>query len=280
MRRARCGGGVAAAAALTACLGGCRNFPNPPASSVEGLRVLGIKAEPPEVAPGATSQLSILAVDPGGLPIAVDWSACSLPPLPGAAVNPDCFGADAGAAVQPVGQGSTVTVTMPPATAAALGAPDATGGVYQPYLARASTASDQVPADYRLRLAQGGEVNHNPTIAAIVATDASGATVTLDPAAPTPVAAGASLSLSATFAPGSVETYTSFDGRTVGEVLTTSWFTTAGMLSVEKTSALQPQTVLRLDQPPAPTGGTIDLWAVTRDERGGTDYTHRALSIK
>ena len=62
-------------------------------------------------------------------------------------------------------------------------------------------------------------------------------------------------------------------------MITVSWFCTAGALSVEKTSASQPQTVLDLSKNPPIVGGNVDLFAVAHDERGGVGYTHVVLEL-
>ena len=91
---------------------------------------------------------------------------------------------------------------------------------------------------------------------------------------------GDELTLTSTFPPGSAETYTGFGGAALTETITTSWFCTAGDFSVDRTSATQPHTVLRLtDRLPA-AGKIIDLWAVAHDERGGVGYTHRVLELQ
>jgi hypothetical protein len=203
-----------------------------------------------------------------------------MPPLAGQTVNPDCVNAASAGSLQSAGSGLDLTVTMPQVTAESLGAPDATGGVYFPFIAQVTGGADEVSAVYRLRLAQGDTVNHNPAILSLSNTDSSGTAALLDPQAATPVTVGQSLSLSVTIAPGSAESYVRADGTTVTEVVTTSWFCTAGELSFEKTSEAQPQTVLHLDKRLPPSGSTIDLWAVARDERGGTDYTHRMLLLQ
>jgi len=279
MRRPRLSwfGPIALAAA---CLGACQSFPDPPVSFVQGLRVLGIKAEPPEVPAGATSDFTTLAVDTAGNAIAATWTECFVAPLPGQTVNPDCLTMLSSSNSQAIGNGLDITVTMPQVTAESLGAPDATGGVYFPFVAQVSSGADEVLPVYRLRLAEGGSVNHNPAILSLSNTDSSGTTTPLDPQNPTPVTTGQKLSLSVTTAPGSAESYVRTDGTNVTEVVTTSWFCTAGELSFEKTSDAQPQTVLSLDQRLPPAGSTIDLWAVARDDRGGTDYTHRVLSLQ
>jgi hypothetical protein len=258
---------------------GCTVSSDLPASFVAGLRVLAGSGEPPQVAAGATSQLSLLVVDTGGLPVDVSWSRCDLPPLPGTAVNPDCVKSETATFLAPLGAGNPITVTMPQVTAADLGEPDASNGVYQPFVARVTDGSDTVIVVYRLRLGDGGPPNTNPVIASVDAFDAAGASTPLDPAAPRPVQAGEALTLGATFAPGSAETYVAIGGATRTETLTVSWFSTAGTLSLQKTSSTQPQTVLTLDKNLPNSGKNIDLFAVAHDERGGVGYTHRALEL-
>lgn len=270
-------------------LGGCQSFSDPPVSFVTGLRVLGIRADPPQVAPGASTTVAALVVDTSGGTPAASWSDCLLPPLPGQTVNTGCVGGSAGADLQPdlqpVGGGLTIPFVMPQVTAASLGAPDATGGVYLPLVAAIdespqAASSRSLTAVYRLRLADAAPANTNPTIADVLSVGTGGVMSPLDATAPTPVRTGEALSLAVTFAPDSAQTYTAADGTTTTERLTTSWFCTAGDLTFEKTSATQPVTVLHLDQRLPPAGAQIDLYAVARDERGGTDFAHRTLLLQ
>jgi hypothetical protein len=268
-------------------LGGCQNFSDPPVTFVVGLRVLGIKAEPPQIAPGASTTVTALAVDTDGGTPAASWNQCNLPPLPGQTVNAACVDGSAAADLQPIGDGLTIPFVMPQVTAAALGAPDATGGVYLPLVAAVNTATSPQAASpqaltavYRLRLADAALANANPTISDVLSIDAAGAMSALDASAPTPVPSGGAVSLTVTFAPGSAQTYIAADGTVTTETLTTSWFCTAGDLSVEKTSTTQPVTVLHLDQRLPATGAQIDLYAVGRDGRGGTDFAHRTLLLQ
>src|SRR5215471_15193968 len=92
------------------CLAACQSSSDAPPSFVSGLRVLAIEAEPPDVAPGGTSTVTALAIDPAGPAPTASWSRCMRAPLAGQAVNPDCVtpGA-AGADLVPVGSGLTVT---------------------------------------------------------------------------------------------------------------------------------------------------------------------------
>lgn len=258
---------------------GCTTSPDPPVSFVAGLRVLAAIAEPPQADPGAVVQMSLLVVDTAGLPVAATWSRCTLAPRSGEAVNPGCVTTETGPALVPLGTGLSLAVTMPQVTAADLGQPDATGGVYVPLVARVSDGADAVTVVYRLRLGDGAPANANPTIASVDVIDATGAAVPLDPAAPTAVHAGEVLTLGATFAPGSAQTYAGLGGASMTETLTTSWFSTAGTLSVQRTGASQPHTVLTLNKNLPISGGNVDLRAVVHDERGGVGYTHRSLAL-
>jgi hypothetical protein len=261
-------------------LGGCQSFSDPPVSFVAGLRVLGIEAEPPQIAPGASTTVTALVVDTDGGTPAASWSQCLLPPLPGQTVNTDCVEGLAGASLQPIGNGLTVPFVMPQVTAASLGAPDATGGVYLPLVAAVNAGPQALTAVYRLRFADATPANTNPTIVDLFSVDATGTMSALDTAAPTPVHSGGALSLTVTFTADSAQSYVAPDGTVTTETLTTSWFCTAGDLSFEKTSATQPVTVLHLDQRLPSSGAQIDLYAVAHDERGGTDFAHRTLLLQ
>jgi hypothetical protein len=271
------GFGLTIAVALLAA--SCTTSPDPPVSFVVGLRVLAGQGQPPEVAPGAVSQVSLLVVDTGGLPVDVSWSRCTLAPHTGEAVNPDCVKGGGPPALEPLGAGTSIAFTMPQVTAAELGAPDATNGVYVPLVAKVSDGASAVTAVYRLRLGGAAPPNMNPAIANIDVVDAAGAATPIDPATPLGVSAGQKITLSATLAPGSAETYTAINGMSKTEMITVSWFCTAGALSVEKTSASQPQTVLDLSKNPPIVGGNVDLFAVAHDERGGVGYTHVVLEL-
>ena len=206
MSRARIVVSLCSAGCVMFGLGGCQSFTDPPVSFVAGLRVLGIKAEPPQIAPAASTTLTTLAVDTyGGTPTA-SWSQCTLPPLPGQTVNTDCVDGSAGAALQPIGDGLTIPFVMPQVAAASLGAPDATGGVYLPLVAAVEATPQTLTAVYRLRLADDAPANTNPTIADVISIDAAGAMSALDAATPMVVHSGEALSLSVTFAPDSAQT--------------------------------------------------------------------------
>lgn len=103
----------------------------PVQSFVEKLRVLGVRAEPPEIAPGETTALSALVVQPpkrrSENPMAVSylWVSCSVPPgaqqlVPCgvsdlASIPPSCD-VDPAAAICLLGEQSTATYTPNAAT--------------------------------------------------------------------------------------------------------------------------------------------------------------------
>jgi hypothetical protein len=277
-----------------ACLlgAGCQSSSDAPPSYVSGLRVLAIKAEPPDIAPGASATVTVLAIDTGGATPTAAWSRCMRAPLAGQAVNPDCVTGAAGTDLVPVGNGLAVTVPMPNVTAASLGAPDSSGGVYLPLIAHVSTPGDEITASYRLRFASGDPAgqpaNTNPSIASVFVAGASGQQTPLDENTPLVVHAGDKITLGATFAPGSAESYTSAlpnasggtTTTTTTETLDVAWFSTAGSFDNDKTSDVQPQTVLSLSGQLPAAGTIIDLYAVGRDERGGTDWVHRTLRFE
>ncbi|HEY2748718.1 MAG TPA: hypothetical protein VGL86_29060 [Polyangia bacterium] len=104
---------LAALAALALAASGACSNDLPAASLIDKLRVLAVRAEPPEVAPGETTALDFLAVEPplphndGGItpsPLSAVWLACALP--------------SGSLTVAPCGIGSGMTAsTMPPSCA-------------------------------------------------------------------------------------------------------------------------------------------------------------------
>jgi hypothetical protein len=323
-------------------LAGCRADFDPP-SLVAGLRVLAVKAEPPELAAGEHGTLTALAVDPAGQTIALDWALCLEPPVAGsnALVNDDCVTKDSGDFLLPLGSGTSVAVTMPLRTSAQLGQPDYTSGFYVPVRVRARAGDATVTAIYRLRyhLPLPLPRNHNPSLAGLflvaqgtiggvpadggapdatapdgsVPADAgSGAgdggalplasnctplgaeptppstppvAMALVEGTPLPVRAGDTVVLRALFTPGDDEVYPVLASLNppalceARELLTFSWYATGGTFSDDVTGEATPDTHLALDKHLPSAGGLIDVWLVGRDERGGTDFLHRALRL-
>lgn len=259
------------ALALVVALAGCgADFPN--AALVDGLRLLGVQAEPPEAAPGQTVQLHAWVVDPSGAAIAVSWSACLLPPGGDGQLDPACITGDADKVA--LGDGSDPVVVVPDVDRAAFGPPDPTGGVYLPIVLRVTAAGGAVDGVYLLRLLGTEPPNHNPRI---------GEVYPLDPTTAQPVHAGDALALHPTFSGDSAELYDvpQPDGtlRSTKEIMTAQWFSTAGTFQ-DETSGSDVFEKFTLDRHLPPAGSTIDIWIVGHDERGGTTLAHRALLLQ
>ncbi len=270
--------------AVVALAGGCSKADLAAAAFVDGLRVLGVHAEPPEAYPGDTVTLTAWAVDPLGGNIDVTWSECLLPS--NGTANPGCTDGT-GNGIVGLGSGLTITMTVPPLDAATLGPPDATYGVYLPIVVHARAPDDSADAIYRLRVravvAPGCTIdppygggclpNQNPTFD------------TIDPLGPEgdPIAThqGAVWALLAKYTPDSDEEYKvpSTTDPTVPERLVTQWFSTAGSFPDQPVGGTAVQK-LTIDQSLPPRGGTFDLWVVGHDERGGTALAHRAFVMQ
>lgn len=293
-------------------LGGCDSFD--PASYVQGLRVLAIRAEPPEIPSGAESMLTPLVVnfapnaDAGvmGDGIVYEWALCTKIPRVGVDIDPDCVDSNDPAIITPLPTlaGGATRVTMPQRTLTQFGAPDASGGLYVPVRLRVSYGSDNVTAFERLRW-QAGFVppNNNPMLSSIshVPTESDGElpdlgqTVELEPLpddslAPLELPLGGKLRFRATAAPGSAETYTTFVGdprelmtQQVTELVRFFWYSSAGKVGNEVTGEERPDTTLdttKFADSLMARDGLIDLWLVAREERGGIDFMHRRIHVK
>jgi hypothetical protein len=254
----------------------------PPSSGVVGLRLLAVRAEPPEVAPGATTILDTLTVAPptldGGAPSpsylwlacpeapeAFAPSACSTPDDGGAMANvPSCavapaaplclIGASPTVRFTPPPDGSSVVITVIVGDASAGGAiacaMDAArnGGAPSP-------GSACVVAVKGLSVTRSATPNHNPTLDALTL---DGMPLTDGSARFT--AGGAPRTLAATRTAGSSEIELCAPGdaacTTSGqrEPLSISWFATAGAIASGRTP-FQPapcdDACLKADPPPS-----------------------------
>jgi hypothetical protein len=293
---------VVAALGVAGVVGGCSGDFDPASYVAPGsLRILGVVADPPEVAPGETSTLTVIAPDLPA-PVTFEWVVCTQPPPPGSSsVDPLCLEADMGDFLVPVaGSGPSAQVTMPAdASPATLGVPDVSGGFYIPVRVRAHMGQETLDVVYGLRLALPGVLppNHNPKVASASLVgeplDASPMLVSelsTDPAAPTPVAAGSEPVLRLTLTDDSFEIYPQLTGAPPNTMVTMVpekprflWYASAGLFTEDTTGADQPDTKLKLDDPkhhrPA-VGDRIDLWVVIHDDRAGTAFTRRYLVVQ
>jgi len=281
------------AVALSLAAAGCTSSFDP-ASFVDKLRLLAVKAEPPDVAPGQATMLTATAVNPTGSAPTITWDACLLPPPPatGEAVNQDCIAlAEGDPSLLPFGQGDSVAATMPMVSPSNIGLPDQTNGFYLPVRLRLDADGSSLVAFFQLRIFFGipsPTPNHNPSLTGIFTVPEADAGADeaspLDPTTPAPVHENYQLHLRALLTPDSQEAYTVYDGdprttppRSVTETVRISWYTTAGRFTNDVTGVDKPDTTLILDKHLPASGTPIDLWVVARDERGGSDVLHRAL---
>ncbi len=290
---------------------GCDSFE--PASYVQTLRVLAIRADPPEIPSGAESQLTPLVANFGvgadaGLaePVTYEWALCNLIPRAGVDIDPACVDSDDPAVMTalPTLANGTTRMTMPTRTLTQFGAPDPTGGFYVPVRLRIHNGTETVTAFDRVRW-QAGFVppNNNPTLASVsyVPTDTDGElpdlgqTVALEPLPDDSMPAlqlarGGKLRFRAAAAPGSAETYTTFVGdprqlmtTQATELVRFFWYTSAGKVNNQVTGEERPDTVLDTTEFMSSLDGregALDVWVVAREERGGNDFLHRRIQIR
>ncbi|HWE30286.1 MAG TPA: hypothetical protein VHB97_19910 [Polyangia bacterium] len=276
---------------LSSCvLFGCNNN-FPPQYYVDDLRVLAVTADPPEIAPGATSTLTVTWANPGGPAPTFVWDICGEPPSPTSGdINPACAANDMGAPLTPVaGAGPTVTVTMPSLTLAQLGLPDPSGGVYLPVRALMTAGSQSLTTFYRVRYFydyMGNTPNLNPTLMGVFTVPEADAgaseQTTLGPDDSPVVHAGDQLHLRALLTADSAQTYFNpLHGTTpVTEIVTMTWYTTAGSFNHNVTGQATPDTTLTFDKRLPASGTPVLLWIIAQDERGGTNVMQRQLSFE
>ncbi len=270
--------------ALTA-LSGCTLADLSDASLVQGLRVLGVQANPPEAFPGDSVDLVAWIADPKGGTPALTWSFCTLPS--DGTANAGCTDGTGNGLVG-IGTGDTITMTVPTLDPSVYGPVDATYGVYLPIVVHAVAPDATEDAVYRLRVrvavapgctldppfAGGCTPNNNPDYAGIDP-------LLDDSAGPTPTPKGRVWGLIAEYTDASDENYKlpSTSDPTVPEMLRTQWYSTGGTFPNQPVGgdAVQKFTV---DHALPPTGGIIDMWVVAHDDRGGTGMTHRSFVLQ
>ena len=238
---------------------------------VEGLRLIGAQAEPPEAAPGDTVTMTAWVVDTHGGSIAVAWSACLLPSS--GLANPGCTDGSGNGLVA-LGSGETLSIVVPAVDAATLGPPDITGGLYLPIVIHVTGREDALDGIYRLRIAGNQPPrNSNPTFATIEPLR--------DDGIPEVGIPGVDWALVAKYDGNSVESYVSPTSApdSIFERLTTQWFATAGTFPDQPVGGTAVQSFM-LDRALPPSGGTIDLWVVGHDERGGSAMLHRSFVMQ
>ncbi|HZS35302.1 MAG TPA: hypothetical protein VFF06_00670 [Polyangia bacterium] len=272
-----------------------------PLSLVSAPRILALRADPAEAAPGDAVAWRALVAAPDGTIAApaLDWSWCAAqtPASSDNVVADACLDRGGAYLAQAAAMVSAAIPDdacrlfgsdLPPQTAGQPPErprdPDATGGYYQPLradLAGASAvalerircnlagASAELAADFRARYTP----NRNPTLLPLAAAVAG------QPAALDQIPAGSTVTLTAAWTPDSPESYPVFDVLAQAlvdhrEAMRVSWFAASGALADERTGRDETDLALSTSTtwiaPPAP--GVAHLWIVLRDSRGGLDF--------
>jgi hypothetical protein len=289
---------LALALAHVAATATCVPTLGPGDSLVTSTRILAVRADPAEAAPGASVTFTSLVAGPDGTVAGASptWSFCTAPkPLTednvvasACLTSPDALVA--------AGTGPTVTATTPGDGCKVFGPdtgsaglrprdPDATGGYYQPLrveldgtggaIALARIHCDLANADVASVSAftSAYVLNQNPQLSPLTAT-LGGA-----PAVLTAIPAGARVTLEASWPDASAEVFAYFDpaSQTVTsqrESMQVAWYATGGTLDTESTGRASDDLATTSDDGWTAPGsaGTVHLWIVLRDSRGGVDF--------
>jgi hypothetical protein len=289
-----------------AAAAGCRPSLDDRPWLVTTLQILGVKADPPEVAPGGAVTMEVVALDPTSAvdPSATAWTLCRAPKPLGESrvVAPDCLMPAAADVV-----GSPATLTIPPDACQVFGPntpqpapgapptrprdPDATGGYFQPAtvvldgaiavaLERVTCGLPDASLDVVRAYQAAYRPNQNPIIAAI--------TLTVDGAAadPSSIAPGARVAVAVSWAPGSAETFPVFDRASstlvdTTEVLSASWYVTAGDLDRAVAEVVDPGLLSAATTWTVPgVVTTAQILVVLRDSRGGVDSARATINVR
>jgi hypothetical protein len=304
-RFTRSGLALGALALLASGVQGCEpSFSDRP-SLVSGPKILAVRADPAEVAPGGLVTLSALVVDAQGTVAAPPsaWAFCRAPKLvaENGAVSRDCTGEGATAPI-----GTTLGPVMAPVPVDACSLfgpqvaadsnlrprdPDPTGGFYTPVRLRTNdqmafgllrTTCDlaNAPGDIVTAFTQTYKANRNPRIASIAR---------VDPTKEAPFVSathGESVTLRVRWADTDAEHYPYYDAASVSlvdrrESLRVSFFTTAGSFDLDRSGRDESDPATFTDNvwhvPNEPTH--VTLWFVLRDSRGGVAFATATLDV-
>lgn len=257
---------------LALCVAGCAP-PLPDRAVVDDLRVLGVRAEPPEAAPGATVTFDALVADPKGEGRALSWvwAICN----PGDGGVGSCGDP---ANVLALGTGMTATWTVPGDALAGLDPQSALAGldfyvVLGVEVADFEDPSVETPHDVafkRVRISINGAPNENPVLTDFTVGGLSA------PGAPIVVAPETEVELVARPSSGSQEAYFQPGGEQAIEEARYTWLVTSGSVgdavSFGETDGVG-RTRWRL--PEGEESATV--WVVLRDGRGGTSWASQQV---
>ncbi|MCG3174343.1 MAG: hypothetical protein GMKNLPBB_02572 [Myxococcota bacterium] len=288
-----------AAAALTMAIAGCgEDLPRP--EIVEKLRVLGVRADRPEIALDelftAEVRMDALVADPkgAGRPITYAWGVCGFEIGGSAFTEFDCTGPRSAIPGSPektwtfrVFDAVTATIAAIPelrdnfASRPPGSGGGSTGGSFAfpkegiPVLVslKVTAGEESVTALKRVIIREKPPLNGNPRLAGVLADKK-----VLTPGAVNLLESGRFIKLDPVPVEGSAEPYPKIqlDGSTklVGEDLVYSFYTTAGRLDSFRSAASEDSDASIFQTPVIASGDTANLmlWVVMRDARGGIDW--------
>jgi len=289
-----------------AAAAGCRPALDDRPWLVTTFQILGVKADPPEVAPGGAVTMEVVALDPAFAadPSATAWTLCRAPKPLGEnrVAAAECL---APAAADTVG--NPVMLTIPPDACQVFGPstpqpapgapptrprdPDPTGGYFQPVTAVlgdvTAVALERMACglpDASLAIARAYQTayqpNQNPKIASLALR------VDDEPVDPAAVPAGARVTVELGWPADTAEAFPVFDRVAnslldAREVLTTSWYVTGGALDraaqrIDDPSVLSARATWIA--PPLP--GPAEIVVVLQDSRAGTDAARAVIQVQ
>ncbi len=267
-------------------------------SLITGPRVLAVQGSPAEARPGDTVayQVLVAAADAN----TAQWNYCNTPkPLDeNNVVAAGCLD-PGGPELPPLGSGPGVSAALPINACQLFGPdppppmqgkpplrprdPDVSGGYYQPVriavggvtgfgLERISCNLASAGTDLAVDFARRYTANQNPTL--------------LDVTPPDPIHAGQKVTLTASWTPDSVETYPVYDLTAQAlvdhrEAMRVSWFATGGSFEHDRTGRDEGEMETSTDDDwTAPKdAGTVTLWVVLRDSRGGVAWRELTVAV-
>jgi hypothetical protein len=260
---------------------------------VDRPRVLAIQSVPPEGLPGSRASYRVLLAGPSGPLDASDaaWALCTSPLslTDTGTVASACLGnldqSAQGAAPSLATSSNACGVFGPLPSSVTLRPrnPDVTGGFFQPVRAQVDGLTAFAQERLQCPLTQGTlavaqdfqqryKPNVNPSIASFTAAGSLAQ-----------VAPGTKLQLTVTWPQSSVEVYPLFDANhqqlvDTAEVLDVSWYATGGTMAEDRTGADGSGSSNTWTAPASP--GTVFLWAVLHDSRGGLDTAQLSITVR
>ncbi|MEY4579792.1 MAG: hypothetical protein RL701_4495 [Pseudomonadota bacterium] len=275
----------------------CRESSDGRPSLVSEPQIIAVEADPPDTSPGQTVNYRVVTVGPDGelAPDDLTLSYCQTAKAVGDNRVASLACAENNERDTPVGRvPSDACMLFGPSVAATARPPDpdATGGYYQPL--RVAWGAISAVAMQRLRCSLPSApvallqefreryvANQNPVLSPL-SLSLDGDAVAFDD-----VPANRELSLRVSWPQASREPYVWYDREQVQlstrtEALRVAWFVTAGELSYDATGRAANETSLDTENRwfTPERAGTVHLWLVLRDDRGGTTHASYDLTVR